>query len=141
MKLAVDKTGYSKVCLCKDGQRKSFLVHRLVGEAYIPNPQNLPEINHLSENKNDNSVTNLCWTTHIENMNYGTRTQRASKAIGEANSKAIKCIELNKVFNSQIEAAKELGLCSSSGISKCCKGERKTAGGYHFEFVGVDNYE
>ena len=62
--------GYFAVQLCKNGKRKSFLVHRIVAEHFINNPNNLPEINHKDENKANNTVNNLEWCTRKYNMNY-----------------------------------------------------------------------
>ena len=60
-------TGYKKVELCKDGKRKSFKVHRLVAQAFIPNPENKREVNHIDGNKHNNNVNNLEWVTSSEN--------------------------------------------------------------------------
>ena len=68
--------GYLKVNLYLNGQVKKCRVHRLVAEAYIPNPEGKPQVNHLDENKTNNNVNNLEWATAKENSNYGTRTQR-----------------------------------------------------------------
>ena len=63
-----DQNGYRHLILCnKDRKRKTALVHRLVAEAFIPNPDSLPQVNHLDENKLNNRVDNLEWTTHKEN--------------------------------------------------------------------------
>lgn len=118
--------GYWKVQLSKNGKTKNFLVHRLVAEAYIPNPDNLPIVNHMNENINTNHINNLEWCTYKYNSNYGTHLQKIRKKV--------KCVELNKVFDSMTEAAKELGLANCSHISGCCRGERKTCGGYHWKY-------
>jgi hypothetical protein len=109
---------------------KSFYVHRLVAEAYIPNPDNKTQVNHKDENKLNNNVNNLEWLTKKENLNYGTRNIRSAKS----RSKAVYCIELNKEFESMSIAAQELGV-PIGGISKCCNGKAKTAGGYHWRYV------
>lgn len=62
--------GYHSVCLYFDGKYKTFLVHRMVGECYIPNPQNKPEINHRDGNKLNNDITNLEWNTTKENVTH-----------------------------------------------------------------------
>lgn len=67
---------YSRVCLCKNGVKKTWKVHRLVADAFIPNPDNLPEINHKDENKYNNCVENLEWCSKVYNNNYGTKTER-----------------------------------------------------------------
>lgn len=73
LKPVKNNTGYSIVCLHKDGEHKNYYIHRLVAEAYIPNPDNLPQVNHKDENKENNSLQNLEWCTHEYNNNYGSR--------------------------------------------------------------------
>lgn len=77
--LSIGKSGggYSQVQLCKNGRKCKF-VHRLVAEAFISNPDNLPQVNHINENINDNRVENLEWCTALYNANYGTRNERHS---------------------------------------------------------------
>lgn len=67
-------TGYKKVELCKDGKRKSFKVHRLVAIAFIPNPDNKPEVNHIDGNKINNNIDNLEWVTSSENSVHAYET-------------------------------------------------------------------
>ena len=74
------KQGYLQVTLCKNRKQKRFLVHRLVAEAFLPNPENLPFINHKDEDKTNNSVDNLEYCTREYNNNYGTRNERVAKA-------------------------------------------------------------
>lgn len=121
-----DKDGYLLVGLYKDGIRKTFKIHRLVAEAYIPNPEGKLTVNHKDEIKTHNYINNLEWATSAENNNYGTRTKRASKAVY--------CIELDRVFESQSQAARELGL-SVNALNKCVKGKSKTSGGFHWRYV------
>lgn len=123
--------GYQQVSLHKDGKSKQFLIHRLVAETYISNPNGLPQVNHINEDKTDNRVENLEWTTAKENDNHGTRNKRIAKSVY--------CVELDKTFESQTEAAKELGI-SRGNISSCCKGKLKTAGGYHFRYKEVEQW-
>ena len=122
--------GYLMVELCKNGIRRSYYIHRLVSTAFIPNPNNLPQVNHLSEDKLNNSVENLEWCSAKENSNYGTRTKRSS----EKRSKPVLCVELNQIFPSLTEAAKQLCL-SVGNISHVLVGRHKTTGGYHFEYA------
>lgn len=126
--------GYHYVDLRNKGVRKQFRVHRLVAEAYIPNPENKPQINHKDENKINNHVSNLEWVTAKENVNYGTHNERMAKT----RSKAVYCVELDRVFESQKEAAAELGLYSGN-ISSCCNGRTKTCGGLHWRFATQDD--
>lgn len=72
-------TGYVRVALIKDDKTIQKLVHRLVAEAFIPNKDNLPCINHKDECKTNNHVYNLEWCTYKYNANYGTRNKRASE--------------------------------------------------------------
>ena len=75
----IDKGGYLKVCLYKEGKVNRFLVHRLVAHAFIPNPEGLPQINHIDEDKTNNLVDNLEYCDRKYNMNYGTRNERMTK--------------------------------------------------------------
>ena len=126
--------GYLKITLYKDGKRKDFYIHRLVAEAFIPNPDNKPQVNHLDENKLNNSVSNLEWATAKENSNYGTRTERSNKK----RSKPVYCMELDRVFDGINQAARELGL-NNRHICDCCKGRYKTTGGYHWQYTVVED--
>ena len=71
--------GYQRVGLVKDGIRKTCLVHRLVAIAFIPNPNNLPIVNHKDEDPRNNNVENLEWCTASYNTSYGTAMERATK--------------------------------------------------------------
>lgn len=79
-----DDKGYKSVILTVNKIAKTFKIHQLVAMAFIPNPDNLPEINHKDENKINNNVSNLEWCTKKYNMNYGSRNERAGKAISNA---------------------------------------------------------
>lgn len=109
---------------------KRHAMHRLVAEAYIPNPDNLPEVNHKDECKTNNCIKNLEWCTHEYNSNYGNR----NKKISEKQGKQILCVELNKTFNSFSDAARALGLKSHVSLVNCFRGRAKTAGGYHWRY-------
>lgn len=122
--------GYFKVRLCKDGDNKQILVHRLVAEAFLPNPQKLPQINHKDENKKNNCVDNLEWCDIKYNINYGRHNEKVAKS----HCKKVYCVELDKEFESAKSAAIQLNL-SDSNIAKCCKGKYKTTGGYHWKYA------
>lgn len=121
--------GYLQVDLCKNSVIKHYKVHRLVAEAYIPNPENKPCVNHIDENKSNNALQNLEWLTHKENNNYGTHNKRVAKSL----SKKIICIETGKKFNSLTEAAKAINR-STGNICDCLKGKHKTCAGYHWAY-------
>ena len=119
------KNGYLYVILVKDGERKNARVHRLVAETFIPNPDNLPQVNHKDEDKTNNIVDNLEWCTSKYNNNYGNRNEKISKAVIGTHKENSSVVE----FNSITEASKTLGINISS-ISNCCAGRTKSAGGY-----------
>lgn len=121
-----DKDGYLLVNLSNNGQRKTFKVHRLVADAYIPNKEEKETVNHKDENKQNNCVNNLEWLTRTENNLYGTRIERTKKKVY--------CIELDKEYNSITEAAREFNL-SMGNLSSCLKGRQKTFGGYHWRYA------
>ena len=81
MKQSVHSQGYKTVSLTKDGHTKTMYVHRVVAEAFIPNPNNYPFINHKDEDKTNNFVENLEWCTNEYNVNYGKGKERRAKKI------------------------------------------------------------
>ena len=131
LKAGKTKKGYLQLCLCKNGIRKFYSVHRLVAQAFIPNPQNKPEVNHIDEDKENNYFENLEWVTRSENMNHGTVILRASKT----KSIPIICVETNIEYYGIRECARQMGLQQST-IGKVLKGELKTTGGYTFKYKG-----
>lgn len=122
--------GYYRVVLCRYGKMKHMLLHRLVAEAFIHNPYNLPFINHKDENTLNNNVENLEWCTREYNNNYGSHNERVSKTL----SKPVRCIETNVVYPSAKEVKRQLGF-SQSSICLCCKGKYNQAYGFHWEYV------
>ena len=137
---SLDRYGYQCVNLYKNGEGKKMRVHRLVAEAFIPNPENKPMVNHKNEVKSDNFVENLEWCDAQYNINFGTRTARMIKnrksyKFGNAPSaKPIFCEELNKTFDCAKRVEEELGIWGTS-IAKVCKGKAKTAGGFHWKYA------
>jgi hypothetical protein len=133
LKPGADSCGYLQVGLCKDGNKVYYLVHRLVAQAFIANPENLPEVNHKDETRKNN-VENLEWCSHIYNSNYGTRVQR----IAESHKKQVLQYTLEgaliNIFDSAKTAAEKIGLYRTS-ISKCCSGVYNSAGGFVWKFA------
>ena len=79
LRLPKTNKGYIRVCLCKNGKIYGKFVHRLIAQAFLPNPDNLPQVNHLDEDKSNNCVDNLEWCDGKYNVNYGTRNIRAKE--------------------------------------------------------------
>lgn len=124
------KDRYASVTLCKGKIRKSVLVHRLVAKAFLPNLQNLPEINHKDCNTRNNHVDNLEWCDRKYNINYADRTKKAMEKI----QKKVQCIESGVIYDSVTKASLETNL-QKSKISLVCNGKRKTTGGLHWQFI------
>lgn len=129
------RNGYKRVCLNYKNKPKDYLVHRLIAEAFIPNPHKLEFVNHKDENPKNNCVQNLEWCTVKYNNNYGTVNQRRSNA----NKKAVIQMSLNDVFIQRFESSSEayiaLGHKNNGWISNCCYGKAKTAFGYKWKFA------
>ena len=83
IKQVKNNRGYYIVQLSKNNKVKNFSVHRLVAEAFIPNPNNFPQVNHKDEDKSNNRVSNLEWMTLKRNINYGTRNKRMALTKGK----------------------------------------------------------
>ena len=114
-------------------KKKYKKIHRLVAETFIPNPNNLPYINHKNENRSDNRVENLEWCDSKYNNNYGNR----NKKIGVANSKKVKQYDLKgnyiKTWSSIMQVERTLKI-KNSNIVKNCKGRSNKAGGYIWKY-------
>ena len=126
LKPLTDINGYLYVNLFKDGKMKHYKVHRLVAEAYLPNPNNLPQINHRDENKANNCLQNLEWCDAKYNSNYGTRNDKIKKPILQ--------FSLEGEFIREWPSATDVGLKVQSHICDCAKGNRKSAYGYIWKF-------
>ena len=123
MKLGITHKGYQNVGLQKNKRRKTFVVHRLVAKAFIPNPDNLPQINHRDECKTNNRVDNLEWCTAKYNNNYGTYIDRQRNFLPR--NTPVLMFDLNgnfeKEFISAREAARKMNT-NHSLICHCCEG-------------------
>ena len=132
-----DKDGYLIVTLYDEYHNmKNIKIHRLVAQAFIPNPNNLPEVNHKDEDKTNNNVDNLEFCTTRFNLTYGNRLKKVIEKI----SKKCYQYDLNKklinIFPSTQEASKFTGICQSN-ITSCCRGEYKTTHGYIFSYQSL----
>ena len=130
--------GYLQVCLCKSGKTRRFYVHRLVADAFIPNTDNLPQVNHKDEDKANNNADNLEWCTILYNNCYGARLRKISAAHEKKVCQYDKDGNFIRIYNSIKEASEVLNICGDS-ISKCCRGISKTAGGFVWVYKGVSN--
>lgn len=139
----IKRSNYLQVGLHKDGKTKHFLVHRLVALAFIPNPNNLPEINHKDENPLNNCVENLEFCDRKYNVNYGTAIKRrAEKLKGVFNrqycSKPVNQYTKEGVlvgsYPSTNEAQRQTGF-DQGFISKCCNGKRQQAYGFVWRYL------
>ena len=134
IKQVKNNRGYYIVQLSKNNKVKNFSVHRLVAEAFIPNPNNFPQVNHKDEDKSNNIVSNLEWMTLKRNINYGTRNKRMALTKGK-NVKAFDD-DGNFImgFCSMAVAEKITGI-NQGDISRCTLGKTEHAGGYVWKIV------
>jgi len=137
------RDGYLRVKLYdSSGKIKRFLVHRLVCEAFHENPENKPCVNHIDENKANNTTSNLEWCTYEENNKYGTRPAKVAKANVKNKSKPVGQYtsddNLIKIWQSIAEVQRQLGF-SQGNISETARGKRKTAYGYIWKYVEEEN--
>ena len=137
LKANVNKKGYYSYGFSYDGKYVAKRINRLVAELFIPNPDNLPEVNHIDENTDNNRIDNLEWCTHKYNMNYGTRINR----VIEKTSKSIEQYDLNgnfiKEWDSLAKASRELNI-SRGTLCSCIKGQVKSCGGYQWKYKDRD---
>lgn len=125
----VDSYGYNIVSLCNGETKKTVTVHKLVAEAFIPNPNGLPCINHKDENKLNNCIENLEWCTVEYNNSYGTKGERVSQTLKKKVYQYDQEMNLINIYDGAIDAEKQTGV-SRSNICICLKGKTKTAGGF-----------
>lgn len=138
-----DLKGYMRVDLVDNqGKRKYLGVHRLVAMAFIPNPENKPQINHVDGRKDNNVLDNLEWVTNAENQKHAYRTG-LNYVTGRAGKPKRAVLQINPVtkeivneYPSIADAAKAVGCKTSSNIGECCRGKygRKTICGYEWKF-------
>ena len=158
LKFSSDKNGYSKVALCKFCKQRSFLVHRLVAELFVPNPNNYSEVNHKDENKSNNCSNNLEWCTRKYNVNYGNRTKKQvshtdyKKIALKIDYKALSKLQKAATQKTVYQYDKNLNLIrkyislsetekygfTPQLISSCCLGKRKTHKGYIWSYTKLD---
>ena len=126
--------GYYLVVLSKDGVLYRRTVHRLVAEAFVPNPENLPQVNHKDENKSNNIPSNLEWCDRIYNTNYGTGILRSSTKRRKPIEQLTLAGQHVAYYDSLTEATEANGM-RRFGIINVCKGRQKSAYGYQWRYV------
>ena len=140
LKQETKKDGYLRVGLYKNDKIYHKYIHRLVAEAFISNPNNLPEVNHKDENKENNNVDNLEWMTSLDNTNYGTciqrRTEKLINNIGKSKMVLQYDKNMNKIdaFPSIKEAERQTGLANTN-IGLACRETHRTCGGYYWRYA------
>ena len=122
LKPQTGRHGYKHVTLiAKNGKKVTELIHRLVALTFLPNEDNLPQVDHINEDKSDNRACNLRWVTAKENSIH-------------SNGKAIMCLETNKIYTTAKEAEQDTGI-DCRRISECCNGKRIQFNGIHWKFI------
>ena len=141
--------GYFQVCLSKNRKRKLCLVHRIVAETFLENPDRKPQVNHKDEDKTNNFVflnedgsvdkkkSNLEWKSPKDNCNHGTRNERIAKA--NTNGKQSKKVLQLSLSGELIREWPSIAECGRNGfhfgnVAACCRGERKTYKGFRWEY-------
>lgn len=132
LKPGLSGDNYFTVSLRKNNKGNTKYIHRLVAEAFIPNPDNKPEVNHKDGNKKNNILTNLEWSTYSENLNHAYNNGLNN------HKKSVKIIETGEVFDSLKDCAYAIG-GSNSNICNCLNNKLKTHKGLHFECVEKTN--
>lgn len=138
LKPYVDRDGYLVVGLRNHGKGKTVKIHRLVAQAFIPNPKKYPQVNHKDENKTNNHVENLEWCTNQYNLNYGSRNQKSGESLKQSmKSKELlqfsQAGKLIKIWPSMHEMSRVTGF-NRSDVKQCCLGQAKQSYGYKWEF-------
>lgn len=147
----MDKNGHMGVCLYHNGIPHYFYIHRLMAQAFIPNPDNLPNVRHLNDIPNDNELSNFAWGTQRDNAIDALRNGRTFTADPEVRDKALDSVRTpiiatnlstgeRRYFRSQADASKILNI-QQANIWKVLNGERGHAGGYHFEYTERGNVD
>lgn len=137
--------GYKRVNLAKDGKVKHMQVHRLVALNFLPNPDDLPEVNHKDENKLNNCLDNLEWCSCKYNINYGSgilkRYGARAKPVRQINAETGEIVDEFRTIEEAERVVLTSGIGGKAGrgnIINCCKGRRAKAYGYRWEYIPTE---
>lgn len=134
LRLQISKSGYAVINLTKDGYKRTKYVHRLVAETFIPNPEQLPEVNHIDEDKTNNCSSNLEWCDRAYNNHHSMITE----TLNEAKKVSVIQLTLDGTFirrwDGVREAARGLGMKTHKHIRECCLGQAKSCYGFKWQY-------
>ena len=122
-----NRNGYKSVVLYSEGRWSRLSVHRLVAVAFIPNSNNLPQVNHIDGDKTNNHAENLEWCTGFENQ------QHRVNVLLKAGFRSVMCVETGDIYNSIVSAAKQNNSYIPNIVRACKNGT--TAVGYHWRYL------
>lgn len=139
IKQQTNKKGYKICYLSKDSKQKTCLVHRLVAEAFIPNPNNYEQVNHIDCNKSNNCVKNLEWCSNLQNQRHARanglvwRWENAGRKRKKVKKIDLKTNKTLEIYNSIAEAGRKNNL-NKANINSVCKGLRNACGGFIWKY-------
>lgn len=134
----IDKTTYGVVVLSLNGNTKTRNVHRLVAEAFVPNPCNKREVNHIDGDKSNNRVSNLEWVSHRDNIIHAKRVLHRSQNIGfGVVGHFVECLETGEIFHSKREACRAKNI-DRKDLYKHLHGEQPSTKGLHWKEIVVN---
>lgn len=140
LKESMATNGYSRIGIYDEtGNIKWNGVHRYVAMAFIPNPENKPQVNHIDGNKQNNAVSNLEWVTSHENEVHKCYVLKNIRGVS-SKARPVKCVETGEIFPSARLAALSINRCHN-GIRECLSGKKLTSGGYHWVYADATEYE
>lgn len=128
------RNGYKCVRLNDGKKDRNEYVHRLIAMALIPNPYNLPCVNHINGDKQDNSITNLEWCSKSKNNYHAYRTGLRKSGRGGGHNTSIRCVETGAQYNSITQAA-EVNEIGVTALNECLSGRNKTCARLHWEYI------